>query len=338
MTSSLRSVGAVMILTAVLTTISHSPASAGGLSDRTALRARLQALADAHPGRVGVCAQDAAGPPVCVNGDARFSLQSVMKLVVGVAAMRAVDEGRMRLDDPVTVRREDLSVNIQPIADIVNKEGVFQTTIGDLVRRAVVESDSAATDLLIERLGGVGAVQVLLVQAGVTGIRIDRTERQLQTETTGLAWDPAFVFPERLDAARTAVSEARRADAFRAYLADERDTATPSGMTAFLHALAAGRLLSPVSTRHFLQVMAETVTFPDRLRAGVPQGWIVGHKTGTSQTLGGVNGVTNDVGVLTAPDGGLVAVAAFVAESRAPARERARVIADAARVIVGAYR
>lgn len=315
--------GARRIVTAALLGL-LVPGGAFAQQDPSGLRQTLERLAAAHPGRVGICAQASSGPAVCVHGDARFPLQSVMKLVVGVAVMRAVDEGRMRLDDSVTIRREDLSVNIQPIADIVAKEGRFDTIIGDLVARAVIASDSAATDVLIARLGGVKAVQALLDQAGIGGIRIDRTERELQTESTGLSWNPAYVFPEKLAA-------------FRAYLKDARDTATPRGMAGFLALLAAGKLLSPSSTRYFLDVMARTATFPDRLRAGVPPGWTVAHKTGTSQTLGGVNGVTNDVGILTAPDGRRIAVAAFVSESTAPPEARAAVIAAAARAIATVY-
>ncbi|WP_048649509.1 class A beta-lactamase [Nitratireductor soli] len=313
-------------------------AEAGSISDPARLQAQLQALTDKHPGRVGICVEDASLKPICVNGDQRFSLQSVMKVVVGVAVMRAVDDGRLKLDDPIVIQREDLSVNIQPIADIVAEQGSFETTIGDLVARAVIESDSAATDVLILELGGAKAVQSLLDGAGIKGIRIDRTERELQTETTGLRWQTDYVYPDRLEEARKRVSDADKKAAFAAYLKDERDTTTPRGMTAFLSALATGELLSPASTRNFLNVMARTKTFPDRLRAGTPKTWTVAHKTGTSQTLDGVNGVTNDVGILTAPDGGKIAISVFVAESTASNDLRAAVIANAARATVAAYR
>ncbi|HEV2557699.1 MAG TPA: class A beta-lactamase [Microvirga sp.] len=315
-----------------------APAGAGGLAEPEALQARLERLAQAHPGRVGICAQAPGGAPVCVNGEARFALQSVMKLVVGAAVMAAVDAGRLKLEDRITVQREDMSVFVQPIEKIVAKEGAFATTVGDLVRRAVAESDSAATDVLIARLGGPAAVQAWLAGKGLSGIRIDRDERHLQTEGVGLAWRAEYTDPARLDAAIKAVPKAERDAAFAASLKDERDTATPRGMTAFLAALAEGRLLSPASTGHFLAVMRGTVTFPDRLRAGAPDGWSVAHKTGTSRSWNGITAVTNDVGVLTAPDGGTVAVAAFVAESTAPAPERAAVIANAARAVAEAYR
>lgn len=327
----------VMLAASALFPLSFSPAVAGSLRDQPSLQSALESLAARHPGRVGICIQEASSEMICVNGDQPFSLQSVMKVVVGAAVMRAVDEGRIGLGDRVVIGREDLSVNIQPIADIVAAKGEFATTIGDLVARAVIESDSAATDVLIAKLGGVQEVQALIDSAGIDGVRIDRTERQLQTETSGVDWQPDFVFPDRLEAARDIVSDEDRQAAFNAYLQDERDTATPRGMTEFLSALAKGDLLSSESTEYFLDVMSKTKTFPDRLRAGAPDDWTVGHKTGTSQTLGGVNGVTNDVGIMTAPDGGVIAISAFVAGSTASSADRAAIIADAARAVSGAY-
>ncbi len=55
-----------------------------------------------------------------------------MKLVVAAAVMQAVDEQRIRLDDQITIRREDLSVNIQPIADIVARHGSLRRVFGIL--------------------------------------------------------------------------------------------------------------------------------------------------------------------------------------------------------------
>ncbi len=51
-----------------------------------------------------------------------------------------------------------------------------------------------------------------------------------------------------------------------------------------------------------------------------------------------VSDMTNDVGSLTAPDGGSVAIAAFVAEVCALSAEWAAAIARAACAVVNAYR
>src|ERR1700728_3382940 len=54
------------------------------------LQIEFQTLTRGFDGRVGICAQDETGL-ACANGDQQFSLQSVMKLLVGLAVMDAVD-------------------------------------------------------------------------------------------------------------------------------------------------------------------------------------------------------------------------------------------------------
>jgi beta-lactamase class A len=283
-------------------------------------------------GRVGVCVQDSSST-ACVNGAQRFPLQSVMKLLVGIATMDAVERKGWRLDETVIVRKQDLSLAVQPLAALVTGDG-FQTTIDDLIRRAIVDSDSAATDFLVARLGGPRAVQEVLDRHRVSGVRFDRDEHRLQTEIAGLTWRQEFVDGAVLDRALAAVPEARRDAAFRAYQKDPRDTATPLGMAVLLQSLARGTLLSPASTRRLLEIMTQTVTFPDRLKAGVPPGWTLAHKTGTSGTWRGVTAATNDVGVLTAPDGRLISVVVFIADSKASSENRAALMANVARTVV----
>lgn len=271
-----------------------------------------------------------------MRGDERFPLQSVMKLVVAVAALDAVDRSRWRLDDEVVVRRDDISVGVQPLARLVTPEG-YRTSVRDLLFGAVVASDSAATDILIARLGGTSAVQALLNSRNLSGIRIDRDERHLQSESVGLTWQSDYVDAALFRKAVEAVSSDARQQAFDAYLSDPRDTATPAAMAALLADLADGRLLSAESTRHLLEVMTRTTTFPDRLKAGLPPGWTIGHKTGTGLDWRGMNAATNDVGLLRAPDGETLAVAAFISGSRRTAREQAALIAAAARLATDAY-
>lgn len=145
-----------------------------------ALEQRLTDLIEHFDGRIGVCVQSNK-EIACVRAEERFSLQSVMKLVVGFAVLEAVDNRGWQLDQQVIIRRKDLSLNVQPLARLVGASG-YRTSIGDLVRRAIIESDSAAVDYLVGRLGGPGAVQAALKRKGVSGIRLDRDERHLQTD------------------------------------------------------------------------------------------------------------------------------------------------------------
>jgi len=265
-------------------------------------------------------------------------MQSVMKLLVATAVMDAVDHGRMGLNDPVTLHVSDLSMNVQPIAALVRKTGTYQTTIDALIFRAVVDSDSAATDFLIARLGGTRAVQDRLEHLDVTGIRIDRDERHLQTQTAGLNWRPEYVDLDVLKQALQARSDGQKRAAFTTYLSDPRDRGSPTAMTDFLQRLADGKLVSKASAAHLMAVLSQTRTFPNRLKAGLLPGWGIAHKTGTGGTLDGITSAANDVGVLTAPDGSQIAVAVFISRTAHPDVEQDALMASLARAVCESYR
>jgi beta-lactamase class A len=311
----------------------------GALSGSEARTARwqkaLDQLTSGFDGRVGACASTTQST-ACVSGDQRFPMQSVWKLALAVAVLDAVDRGAWRLDEPIEVRRHDLSVYVQPIAKLVGPHGLV-TTIDHLLRGAIVESDNAAADILLARLGGPTVVQQVLGRRAMVSIRVDRDERHLQTDINGLAWRDEYLSPAAFDRAVAAVPQAARDAAFQSYLHDDRDTATPRAMVLMLQRLTAGGLLSSASTRHLLDLLEQTTTFPDRLKAGVPEGWTIGHKTGTSGDWRGVTAATNDVGILRAPDGRFVSVAVFIDGSHASSADRSALMANIARAIVSGY-
>lgn len=313
----------------VLALVCMAPSARAGGLDMTTLPTALQDMVDQFDGSVGVCARDAIAP-VCVHGSDRFPMESVAKLVVAIAVLDAVDRLGWRLDEPMILKQEDASVLVPA------PEG-SAPTLDDLLSRMVIDSDSAATDVLIRRLGGPAAVQAVLERQKLEGVRIDRDERHLQTEFLGLEWRPNYIDNATLGRAVSEIPVERRQQALDAFLADPRDTATPSGMVGLLAALQSGRLLSPAATAHLLKMMKDTTVFPDRLKAGLRPGWSIGHKTGTSATWRGIAAATNDVGILTARDGGVVTVAVFIKGSRRSAKERADFIAQVARKIVDAY-
>ncbi|MSO51812.1 MAG: class A beta-lactamase [Acidobacteria bacterium] len=289
-------------------------------------------------GRVGICAVEVGQRPVvCVRGSERFSLQSVMKLVVAAAVFDAVDRHVIALTDVVVVQPGDASPGPQAFANRVRAQGSLPVTVEQLVRLAVNDSDSTAVDVLIARLGGVGEIQGFLRRRQIEHLRIDRDERTLQAETSGMHWRPELADEQRFDQAAKAVPAVERDAAWTAYLTDVRDTVTPEGMVGFLSRLAQGELLSADSTQQLLSILEDSRTGLDRLRAGTPPAWRLGNKTGTSGAWRGMTATTNDVGLMTLPDGRRIAVAVFVAESRRSNAERAAAIAAVARLVAAAH-
>ena len=94
-------------------------------------------------------------------------------------------------------------------------------------------------------------------------------------------------------------------------------------MVTLLTKLDNGTVLTAQSRSFLFELMRRCQTGTRRIRALLPAGTRVEDKTGT------LDGVTNDVGFITMPDGRRVAVAVFARGGR----DRQPVIAEVARVI-----
>ena len=287
-----------------------------------ALQARLGELAAAYGEEVGIAVTDVStGWTAGVDQDRPYPQQSVSKLWVAIAVMRAADEGRLDPNSQVILTDADRSVFFQPVSYKIGADG-YATPIADLLRRALVESDNAANDKLMREIGGPDGVAAALNDMGLTGVKVGAYERDLQAQTAGLVWQADYGIGWNFQAARQALPMAARQSAMDAYLADPLDGASPAGITAALAALSRGQLLSEGSTRHLIDLMAQARTGPRRLKGGLPAGWSIAHKTGTGQDFRGASVGINDVGLLTAPDGRVYAVAVMMRHTRqsVPAR------------------
>lgn len=88
--------------------------------------------------------------------------------------------------------------------------------------------------------------------------------------------------------------------------------------------------LQPATNAFLLKVMTECLTGPNRLRAGLPKGTPLAHRTGTSGSQDGLAPATNDVGLVTLPDGRHLAIAVFITDAHADEKTRDAVIAQIA--------
>ena len=329
----------MFLLAAALALLAAPPgASAGDHGARTLLQARVRALGAGFDGHVGMAVTDLRdGWTVSWNGDDRFSQESVAKLWTVIATLDAVEAGRIALDEEALLTSADLSVFHEPLGDRIGRHG-YRTFIAELVRAAIVESDNAANDFLARRLGGTRAVQEAIRRKGISGVAAGVQQRELQAHIAGLAWRPQLNGGERLEAARSRLDPSVREAAMRRYLADPEDGATPLATVRALKALAEGRLLSPDSTQRLLRLMHSTVHGEERLNGGLERGWTLAHKTGTGQHLGPLHVGTNDVGILTAPDGHAYAVAVFEGSSTQSLLVREGLMRQLARAIMQSWR
>ncbi len=259
---------------------------------------------------------------VSQRGDEPMPQQSVSKLWVALTFLSQVDAGKLNLSERVTLRKSDLAVFHQPLAEMIGEDG-YMTSLSELLERAMTQSDNLANDFLLRRVGGPDAVRAFLASRALSGIRFGPGEKLLQAGTAGLTFRPEYSVGRAFQAARAKLSPEVRQAAFDGYLANPPDGASPNGIARALIKLKRGELLSLESTSRLLGLMAASETGKQRLHAGVPEGWGFAHKTGTGQDLNGRVAGYNDVSIMTAPDGAAYAVVVMIATTtqRVPARQ-----------------
>jgi beta-lactamase class A len=301
---------------------------------REALEARFRAIAGPAGGTVGVSVLHLeTGKGASLHGHDRFPMASVFKLAVAVELLSRTDRGAVVLDRRIAIAPADLRPGQSPIAERAPPGGLTMT-IGELLEAMLVDGDNTAADLLLPLAGGPEVVTAQLDANGLGDIRVDRSEIELAFDAFGVASPPprsAWTLPA-LRRAFEDVPAPARASAFAAFLADPRDTATPDTLVQLLRQIAEGRRLTPVSRDLLLSLLARTRPGGDRLKAGVPAGTPVAHRTGTGADFGAANIATNDVGLVTLPNGrGRLAIAVMIKGSSRPLADRERAIAAIAR-------
>jgi len=268
-------------------------------STATTLPDQLAEIVKRAPGHIGAAAMSLeSGETAAVRGADHFPMQSVYKLPISMAVLARVDRGELKLDQKVLVTKDDLvpeSMNSRLRDE--HPDANVECTVTELINRTMVESDGTTSDVLMRLVGGADAVAEYLRGLKVEGVLIATTEKEI-----GLDHSVQY-----------------------------RNWGTPDGYLQLLRALHDGRAIHDDSRAFLLDLMIRSKPGPRRLKGMLPADAVVAHKTGTSGTEAGITAATNDVGIMTLPNGRHVAVAVFVSDSPADADAREGVIAQLGR-------
>ena len=110
------------------------------------------------------------------------------------------------------------------------------------------------------------------------------------------------------------------------------NTGSARALARLLALLQQGKALGPQQTALLVRLMERATTGVRRLRGALPAGTRVADKTGTGETA------TNDVGLITLPDGrGHLAVAVLISNSKLTSEEQEKLIAELARAAYDAH-
>ncbi len=255
----------------------------------------LSALEAAHGGRIGFAARDtASGLTLVHRGDERFVYCSTFKMYLAAATLMRIQAGEERLERMIPITA----------ADMVNHAPVTEPAIGgalsvERLMQAVVEvSDNPAANLLLKAMGGLEPMRAFYRSLGDATTRVDRFEPEMN----------------RLDGDKDTILPLQSLENMqRLFL----DPATP---------------LSAASKEQLLGWMFASPTGASRIKAGVPAGWRVAHKTGT-----GGYGPTNDIGVIYTPAGAPILLAVYY-HAPADRPQNETVIAEVTRLALAELR
>ena len=201
------------------------------------------------------------------NSDRLFHAASTIKVAILLAVMKAVDEGRAKLDDSLHVRNRFLSVVDQtPYKLDRSSDGYPQlyksigrtAKISDLADSMITSSSNLATNLLLDFVGTEEAAKALR-DAGVNGVHL---RRGVEDEN---AYDEGI-----------------------------NNETTADGMVDLL-AVFRGDFLSKKSRDHAIHILLKQ-RFTSMIPAGLPSHATVAHKTGEIST------VRHDAGIVYLPE------------------------------------
>lgn len=162
----------------------------------------------------------------------------------------------------------------------------------------VTLSDNNACDILMRVLGGPQKITADIHGTGVIDIMIVGDETQMNAD-----WGLQY-----------------------------QNWSKPLAQVQLLSLLYQGKLLSIPETKLLINLMEHTFVAPKRIRGLLPAGTVVAHRSGTSGTDDkGLSPATNDVGVITLPNGRHLAIAIFLSDSYLGDDKRDEVVAKIAK-------
>ncbi|MBW8302776.1 MAG: class A beta-lactamase [Brevundimonas sp.] len=250
----------------------------------------LSALEAANGGRIGLAAHD--WNRVSWRAHERFNYCSTFKTFLATATLERVQRGEEQLDREILITAADM-VSHAPVTE----PAVGSTlTIEALCKGTVEVSDNPAANILIRELGGIDALRSWYRSIGDESTTVDRLEPMMNRKD------------------------------------GDKDTITPfQAVTNLIRVFGSGaigpRLEEPMLAR-LRRWMVDSPTGASRIKAGVPVGWTVAHKTGTGGT-----GQTNDIGVIQPASGDPIHIAIYYdAPASLSSAPRDAVIAEATRL------
>ena len=213
------------------------------------LAAELRLIEAAGNGTLGAEIYDtASGLSVGINRDRRFGHASSFKLSLAAQLLQRAAAGTIDADRRVMWSESDMIAH----APFTRERIGTGATLRELARATQTTSDNPAANILLRELGGPAGLTAFWRSIGDEVSRVDRYEPEMN-----------LVPPTEF-----------------------RDTTTPAAMARTVAKIVYGDALPETERAELKGWMIATETGLRRVRAGLPEGWVAGDKTGSSGLIG----------------------------------------------------
>lgn len=259
-------------------------------NQETKMTADFAKLEEEYDARLGVFALDTGtNQTVEYRSDERFAYASTHKALAVGVLLQ--QKSIEDLNERITYTSEDL-VNYNPITEKHIDTGM---TLKELSDASLRYSDNTADNLIFEQIGGPAGLKKSL--------------REIGDQITN---------PVRIEPALNEVEPG-----------ETHDTSTPKALATSLQAFTIGDIL-PLEKRTLLIDWLKRNTTGDALiRAGVPEGWEVGDKTGSASY-----GTRNDIAIIWPPSGDPIVLAILSSRGIKDAAHNDKLIAEATEEVI----
>ncbi|WP_223583155.1 class A beta-lactamase, subclass A2 [Sphingobacterium sp. GVS05A] len=259
------------------------------------LKKQLQEIIAQKNATVGISIKGiAAKDTLSINGNLKMPMMSVFKFHIALAALHQVDKGKLKLDQKFFIRKDELLENTwSPMRDDYPNGNIY-LTLDQLLRYTVSHSDNNGCDILLNLLGGPEKVQRFITLQGIKDITIKVNEQQMRT------WDNLYL-----------------------------NTTTPIASTLLLEIFYQGKILKKETSSYLYQIMVETSRGTTWMKAGLPQGTELAHRTGISNTNEqNLRAAMNDIGIVKLPNGHHFTLSIYLMNITEKREDSEKLIAD----------
>ena len=267
-----------------------------GAQQQDSLQLKLHRIAKAFPATIGFSVLDIeSGKTYSFNGNRRLPMQSVYKFHLALAVLNQVDQGKLSLDGMILLNKSNLLPNTHsPLRDKY-PGGNVKITLSELLTYTVGQSDNNGCDILFRLLGGTLHVDAYIKSLGIDHVAIVGTEEEMHQDST----------------------------------VQFKNWTTSNAAVQLLALFYQKKILSQESHNFLWKVMTESPSGPNKIKGKLPARTPVAHKTGYSGVNEiGVTTASNDIGIVTMPNGKHFAVAAFVGMTKQDEKAIDAVIAE----------